>query len=88
VSLLSVGSFESSPTACLQLALAVLLCRDLLPDSATTDLFDLVLSATECAAATALGFSVQSPEDTELVVLFQELGDETVGGVACYRGSA
>jgi hypothetical protein len=85
-SLLDVGSFESSPATCLQLALTALLRRNLLPDSATTDLFDLVLSAAECTAAAALGFSVPSPEDTELVVLFWELGDETVDVVACHRG--
>ncbi|KAM0903645.1 hypothetical protein ACQ4PT_018531 [Festuca glaucescens] len=64
LSLLGVGSFESSPAARLQLALAALLRRDLLPgSSATADLFDPVLSAVECAAAVALGFAVPSLDD-------------------------
>ncbi|CAN6336152.1 unnamed protein product [Urochloa humidicola] len=63
LSLLGVGSFESSPAALLQLALAALLRRDLLPDSASADLFDPVLSAVECAAAAELGFSVPSLDD-------------------------
>ncbi|CAM0957960.1 unnamed protein product [Alopecurus aequalis] len=64
LSLLGVGSFESSPAARLQLALAALLRRDLLPDaSAPADLFDPVLSAVECAAAVALGFAVPSVND-------------------------
>ncbi|KAM0919542.1 hypothetical protein ACQ4PT_008135 [Festuca glaucescens] len=64
LSLLGVGSFESSPAARLQLALAALLRRDLLPGaSATADLFDPVLSAVECAAAVALGFAVPSLDD-------------------------
>lgn len=63
LSLLGVGSFESSPAARLQLALAALLRRDLLPGSATADLFDPVLSAVECAAAAALGFAVPSLDD-------------------------
>uniref|UniRef100_A0ACD5W7I0 Uncharacterized protein n=1 Tax=Avena sativa TaxID=4498 RepID=A0ACD5W7I0_AVESA len=64
LSLLGVGSFESSPAARLQLALAALLRRDLLPGaSATADLFDPVLSAVECAAAVALGFTVPSLND-------------------------
>ncbi|KAL6624333.1 hypothetical protein ACP70R_031654 [Stipagrostis hirtigluma subsp. patula] len=62
LSVLGVGSFESSPAARLQLALAALLRRDLLPDAAA-DLFDPVLSAAECAAAAALGFSVPSLND-------------------------
>jgi hypothetical protein len=52
LSLLGVGRFESSPAALLQLALAALLRRDLLPDSATADLLDPVL-----------GFSVPSLND-------------------------
>ncbi|KAG0540726.1 hypothetical protein BDA96_03G433800 [Sorghum bicolor] len=63
LSLLGVGSFESSPAARLQLALAALLRRDLLPEAASADLFDPVLSAVECAAAAALGFSVPSLDD-------------------------
>jgi hypothetical protein len=64
LSLLGVGSFESSPAARLQLALAALLRRDHLPSpSATADLFDPVLSAVECAAAVALGFAVPSLDD-------------------------
>jgi hypothetical protein len=57
LALLGVGRFESSPAALLQLALAALLRRDLLPDSAGADLFDPVLSAA------ALGFSVPSLDD-------------------------
>ena len=63
LSLLGVGSFESSPAARLQLALAVLIRRDFLPDAASADLFDPVLSAVECAAAAKLGFSVPSLDD-------------------------
>ncbi|WVZ67681.1 hypothetical protein U9M48_016728 [Paspalum notatum var. saurae] len=63
LSLLGVGSFESSPAARLQLALAALLRRDFLPEPASADLFDPVLSAVECAAAAALGFSVPSLDD-------------------------
>jgi hypothetical protein len=64
LSLLGVGSFESSPAARLQLALAALLRRELLPDAAAAaDLFDPVLSAAECAAAAALGFSVPGLDD-------------------------
>lgn len=63
LSLLGVGSFESSPAARLQLALAALLRRDFLPDAASADLFDPVLSAVECAAAAELGFSVPSLDD-------------------------
>ncbi|KAJ1286814.1 hypothetical protein BS78_03G381000 [Paspalum vaginatum] len=63
LSLLGVGSFESSPAARLQLALAALLRRDILPEAASADLFDPVLSAVECAAAAALGFSVPSLDD-------------------------
>uniref|UniRef100_A0A0A9GNW6 SRR1-like domain-containing protein n=1 Tax=Arundo donax TaxID=35708 RepID=A0A0A9GNW6_ARUDO len=63
LSLLGVGSFESSPAARLQLALAALLRRDLLPDAASADLFDPVLSASECAAAADLGFSVPRVDD-------------------------
>ncbi|KAF8666881.1 hypothetical protein HU200_053405 [Digitaria exilis] len=63
LSLIGVGSFESSPAARLQLALAALLRRDLLPESASADLFDPVLSAVECAAAVELGFSVPSLDD-------------------------
>ncbi|KQK07804.1 protein SENSITIVITY TO RED LIGHT REDUCED 1 [Brachypodium distachyon] len=62
LSLLGVGSFESSLAARLQLALAALLRRDLLPD-ASADLFDPVLSAAECAAAAALGFAVPRLDD-------------------------
>lgn len=64
LSLLGVGSFESSPAARLQLALAALLRRDLLAGaSATADLFDPVLSSVECAVAVALGFAVPSLDD-------------------------
>ncbi|KAL6865395.1 hypothetical protein ACP4OV_016546 [Aristida adscensionis] len=63
LSLLGVGSFESSPAARLQLALAALLRRDLLPEAASADLFDPVLSAAECAAAAALGFAVPGVDD-------------------------
>ncbi|CAN6326507.1 unnamed protein product [Urochloa humidicola] len=63
LSLLGVGSFESCPAARLQLALAALLRRDLLPDAASADLFDPVLSAVECAAAAELGFSVPRLDD-------------------------
>lgn len=63
LSLLGVGSFDYSPAARLQLALAVLLRRDLLPTAAAADLFDPVLSAAECAAAAALGFKVPSLDD-------------------------
>lgn len=63
LSLLGVGSFESSSAARLQLALAALLRRDLLPEAASADVFDPVLSAVECAAAAALGFSVPSLDD-------------------------
>ncbi|RLN28140.1 SRR1-like protein [Panicum miliaceum] len=63
LSLLGVGSFESSPAARLQLALAALLRRDFLPYAASADLFDPVLSAVECAAAAELGFSVPSIDD-------------------------
>ncbi|CAN6331225.1 unnamed protein product [Urochloa humidicola] len=63
LSLLGVGSFESCPAARLQLALAALLRRDLLPDAAFADLFDPVLSAVECAAAAELGFSVPRLDD-------------------------
>ncbi|KAF0924062.1 hypothetical protein E2562_008390 [Oryza meyeriana var. granulata] len=66
LSLLGVGSFETSPSSRLQLALAALLRRDLLllpESSAHADLFDPVLSAAECAAAAALGFSVPDVND-------------------------
>ncbi|KAG8066989.1 hypothetical protein GUJ93_ZPchr0005g15927 [Zizania palustris] len=65
LSLLGVGSFDQSPSSRLQLALAALLRRDLLlpNSSATADLFDPVLSAAECAAARALGFSVPDIND-------------------------
>ncbi|KAL6868190.1 hypothetical protein ACP4OV_015035 [Aristida adscensionis] len=64
LSLLGVGSIESSPAARLQLALAALLRRDLLPEAASADLFDPVLSAAECAAAAAaLGFAVPGVDD-------------------------
>ncbi|GJN36242.1 hypothetical protein PR202_gb25084 [Eleusine coracana subsp. coracana] len=63
LSLRGVGSFDSSPAARLQLALAALLRRDLLPAAAAADLFDPVLSAAECAAAAALGFSVPRLDD-------------------------
>ncbi|XP_062181496.1 protein SENSITIVITY TO RED LIGHT REDUCED 1 [Phragmites australis] len=63
LSLLGVGSFESSPAARLQLALAALLHRDFLTGASSADLFDPVLSAAECAAAAALGFSVPSLDD-------------------------
>ncbi|RLN29778.1 SRR1-like protein [Panicum miliaceum] len=63
LSLLGVGGFESSPAARLQLALAALLRRGFLPDAASADLFDPVLSAVECAAAAELGFSVPSLDD-------------------------
>uniref|UniRef100_A0A0E0KXU0 SRR1-like domain-containing protein n=1 Tax=Oryza punctata TaxID=4537 RepID=A0A0E0KXU0_ORYPU len=64
LSLLGVGSFENSPSSRLQLALAALLRRDLLPESsAHADLFDPVLSAAECAAAAALGFTVPGVND-------------------------
>ncbi|XP_006654936.2 protein SENSITIVITY TO RED LIGHT REDUCED 1 [Oryza brachyantha] len=66
LSLLGVGSFESSHSSRLQLALAALLRRDLLlppESSAHAELFDPVLSAAECAAAAALGFSVPDVND-------------------------
>ncbi|TKW24316.1 hypothetical protein SEVIR_3G044700v4 [Setaria viridis] len=63
LSLLGVGSFDSSPAARAQLALAALLRRDFLPESASADLFDPVLSAVECAVAAELGFSVPSVDD-------------------------
>ncbi|BAF16391.1 protein SENSITIVITY TO RED LIGHT REDUCED 1 [Oryza sativa Japonica Group] len=66
LSLLGVGSFENSPSSRLQLALAALLRRDLLllpESSAHADLFDPVLSAAECAAAAALGFTVPGVND-------------------------
>ncbi|GJM94428.1 hypothetical protein PR202_ga11069 [Eleusine coracana subsp. coracana] len=59
-----IPCFDSSPAARLQLALAALLRRDLLPTTAAAaDLFDPVLSAAECAAAAALGFSVPRLDD-------------------------
>uniref|UniRef100_A0A0D9WC41 SRR1-like domain-containing protein n=1 Tax=Leersia perrieri TaxID=77586 RepID=A0A0D9WC41_9ORYZ len=65
LSLLGVGSFENSPSSRLQLALAALLRRDLLPDeSESSDLFDPVLSAAECTAAAALGFAVARVNDS------------------------
>lgn len=66
LSLFGVGSFENSPSSRLQLALAALLRRDLLllpESSAHADLFDPVLSAAECAAAAALGFTVPGVND-------------------------
>lgn len=55
-----VGSFESSPTVRLQLALAALLRRNLHLEAALLELFDLVLSVVECATAAVLDFSVPS----------------------------
>jgi hypothetical protein len=44
------------------LQLAALFRRDL-PEAASADLFDPVLSAVECAAAAAFGFSISSLDD-------------------------
>ncbi|OAY85533.1 Protein SENSITIVITY TO RED LIGHT REDUCED 1 [Ananas comosus] len=53
-----VGSIESYEPPRLQLALALLLRRELGPAAASLEVFDPVLSATECAAAAALGCAV------------------------------
>nr|XP_010920766.1 protein SENSITIVITY TO RED LIGHT REDUCED 1 [Elaeis guineensis] len=53
-----IGSIESYDPPRLQLALAVLLRRELGPTVASVDLFDPVLSATECAVVRALGCTV------------------------------
>lgn len=53
-----VGSIESSGPSRLQLALAVLLRRDLGPSVPSLEVFDPVLSATECAVLAALGGTV------------------------------
>ncbi|XP_042409207.1 protein SENSITIVITY TO RED LIGHT REDUCED 1-like isoform X3 [Zingiber officinale] len=53
-----VGSIESSAPSRFQLALAVLLRRDLGPSVPSLEVFDPVLSATECAVLAALGGTV------------------------------
>ncbi|KAJ3676390.1 hypothetical protein LUZ60_003802 [Juncus effusus] len=53
-----IGSFESYPAPRLQLALAELLRRRLSEDVASAEIFDPVLSATECHVAEELGFKV------------------------------
>ncbi|KAG1339169.1 putative protein SENSITIVITY TO RED LIGHT REDUCED 1 [Cocos nucifera] len=53
-----IGSIEYYDPPRLQLALAVLLRRELGPAVASVDVFDPVLSATECAVVRALGCTV------------------------------
>lgn len=53
-----IGSIESYPAPRLQLALITLLRRQLGADVASAEIFDPVLSATECHVVEQLGFKV------------------------------